>query len=125
MPSRFTPRVGRLQQYRGAVANAFAENQADPGALRAKLRDHRQAILSIAARIGASNIRVFGSVARGEHREGSDIDLLVDLAPGVTLFDLSRLHRELSELLGVPVDIVSSRALLPRDQDVLDEAIAL
>ena len=61
----------------------------------------------------------------GEHREGSDVDLLVDLAPGVTLFDLSRLRRELSELLGVPVDIVSSRALLPRDQDVLDEAIAL
>lgn len=107
------------------MANAFAENEADPGALRAKLRDHRQSILSIAARVGASNIRVFGSVARGEHREGSDVDLLVDLAPGVTLFDLSRLRRELSELVGVPVDIVSSRALLPRDQDVLDEAIAL
>lgn len=53
------------------------------------------------------------------------MDLLVDLAPGVTLIDLSRLRRKLSELLGVPVDIVSSRALLPRDQDVLDDAIAL
>ena len=107
------------------MANAFPEDQADPGALRAKLRDQRQIILSIAGRLGASNVRVFGSVARGDHREGSDVDLLVDLAPGVTLFDISRLRRELSELLGVPVDIVSSRALLPRDQDVLDEAIAL
>lgn len=68
---------------------------------------------------------VFGSVARGDHGEGSDIDLLVDLAAGVSRFDVSRLRRELSELLGVEVDIVSSRALLPRDHDVLDEAIAL
>ena len=57
--SRCTRRVWQPQRYRGAVANAFAENQADPGALRAKLRDHRQAILSIAARLGASNVRVF------------------------------------------------------------------
>lgn len=97
----------------------------DPGALRAKLCEQRQAILDLAARHGASNIRVFGSVARGDHDARSDIDLLVDLAPGVTLFGLSGLRHELSQLLGVGVDIVSARALLPRDHDILDEAITL
>lgn len=107
------------------MASAFVPDGPDPGALRAKLHDHRQAIVALAARRGASNVRVFGSVARGDHDAGSDIDLLVDLAPGVTLFDLSRLSHELSDLLGVRVDIVSARALLPRDHDVLDEAAAL
>lgn len=107
------------------MASAFVPDGPDPGALRAKLHDQRRAIVALAARRGASNVRVFGSVARGDHDARSDIDLLVDFAPAVTLFDVSRLSHELSELLGVRVDIVSARALLPRDHDVLDEAVAL
>lgn len=63
---------------------------------------------------------MFGSVARGEADESSDIDLLVDFEPGRTLFDQSRLERELEELLGVDVDVISSGALLDRDQEILD-----
>lgn len=97
----------------------------DPGGLRARLVAQRELILGVAEQHGASNIRVFGSVARGEHRAGSDIDLLVDLRAGVSLFDIAALRRELSALLGVSVDVVSTRALLPRDHDVLAEAVAL
>lgn len=85
----------------------------------------KREVTQVAARCGASNVRVFGSVARGDHGPDSDIDLLVDLDPGVTLFGLNRLRRELSELLGAPVDVVSAAALLPRDDDVVRDAIAL
>lgn len=97
----------------------------DPGRLRGRLSERRDELVRIAARYGVTNVRVFGSVARGEHHAQSDVDLLVDLEPGVTLFTLARLRQELSELLGAPVDIVSARALLPRDVDVLDEAVLL
>lgn len=97
----------------------------DPGGLRTRLVSQRETILGVAAKRGASNIRVFGSVARGDHHPGSDVDLLVDLRPGVSLFDVAALRRELSALLGVSVDVVSTRALLPRDQDVLAEAVTL
>ena len=79
----------------------------------------------LAERYGISNVRVFGSVARGDDHARSDIDFLVDIPREATLFDLSRFRRELSALLGVDVDVVSSRALLPRDRDVLEEAIGL
>jgi predicted nucleotidyltransferase len=97
----------------------------DPGGVRSRVTTHRDEVLEIAARHGASNLRVFGSIARGDHTEGSDVDLLVDLAPGVTLFTLARLRRGLSALLGVSVDIISAKALLPRDRDVLEEAVGL
>lgn len=93
--------------------------------LPTRLAHLRQPVLELAARHGASNVRVFGSVARGDHRADSDVDLLVDLEPGVTFLGLNRLRRELSELLGVPVDVVSSAALLPRDDDVRRDAVAL
>ncbi len=57
-----------------------------------------------------SNLRVVGSVARGEDTEDSDVDFLVDLASGATLFDLGGLHEDLEELLGIPVDVISSRS---------------
>jgi uncharacterized protein len=90
--------------------------------LRARLSTRREQVLRVAARYGAHNVRVFGSVARGDHTVASDIDLLIDLDPGVSLFTLSRLRRELSDILGSPVDLVTSRSLLPRDEDVLREA---
>jgi len=68
-------------------------------------------VLATARRHGAGNVRVFGSVARGEDQPGSDIDLLVDLAPGTGLFSLGALERELSEVLGSHVDVVPSDSL--------------
>ena len=56
-----------------------------------------------------SNVRLVGSVARGEDTEDSDIDFLVDTAPGTTLFDIGGLSEDLADLLGVPVDIISSK----------------
>jgi hypothetical protein len=70
-----------------------------------ELRDLSEDILTIAAHHGASNIRVFGSVARGDATQGSDVDLLVDLEPGRSLLDLGGLLMDLQELLGVPVDV--------------------
>ncbi|MEA3019890.1 MAG: uncharacterized protein QOI47_1414 [Actinomycetota bacterium] len=71
-------------------------------------------------------MRVFGSVARGEDTASSDVDLLVDLDEGVSLVVLAGLKRELSELLGVNVDVVPAAALKARVRDeVLADAIAL
>jgi len=90
------------------------------------LQGKREEILAIARRHGARNVRVFGSVARGEADERSDVDLLVSLDPGVTLLKHAALVRELGDLLGRKVDVVSDRALRPRIRDrVLDEAVAL
>jgi uncharacterized protein len=74
------------------------------------LREKRDEILAIAARNRASNVRVFGSVARGDATADSDIDLLVDFEVGASLYDLSRLRLELIELLGIEVDVVSDHA---------------
>lgn len=77
------------------------------------LRRHRSAIQEIAARYGASNIRVFGSVARGDDGPDSDIDLAADIPQDFSLVDLSGLGREVSELLDVEVDLVPTRSLRP------------
>lgn len=86
----------------------------------------RTEVLRIAERHGARQVRVFGSVARGEADEHSDVDFLVDLEPGRTLLDLGGLLMELRELLGRKVDVVTERGLKSRIRDrVLREAIAL
>lgn len=88
------------------------------------LRERREEILSVAARHGASNVRVYGSVARGEARPASDIDLLVDMEEGRSLLDLAALHLELEELLGYPVEI--GTGVKPRLRErVESEAVAL
>ena len=75
---------------------------------------------------GARKVRVFGSVARGEADETSDIDFLVDLEPGRTLFDLGGLLLDLRDLLGREVDVVTERGLKARiRRRVLREAVAL
>ena len=90
------------------------------------LQEKREDILRIATRRGASNVRVFGSVARGEADSKSDIDILVDLEPGRSLFDLGGLLMELQELLGRNVDVVTERGLRERIRErVLREAIPL
>ena len=83
-------------------------------------------MIEAAARRGASNVRVFGSVARGEDTEGSDVDLLVDLNDGVGLVALSALTREIAEIIGAAVDVVPADSLKPAMRDrVLAEAIPL
>jgi predicted nucleotidyltransferase len=69
------------------------------------LRERREEILAAVARHGASNLRVYGSVARGEARPASDIDVLVDVEEGRSLLDLAALHLELEDILGFPVEI--------------------
>jgi len=86
----------------------------------------RESILRIAARRGAKNVRVFGSVARGQSDEMSDIDFLVEMEPGRTLFDLSGLLADLETLLQHPVDVVTEKGLRPRIRErVLAEAVPL
>lgn len=90
------------------------------------LQAKRDDILRTATRHGASNVRIFGSVARGEADAASDIDLLVDVEPGRTLFDLSELISDLQELLGHDVDLVTEKGLHTRIRErVLKEAIPL
>jgi predicted nucleotidyltransferase len=90
------------------------------------LKAKREEILRVCARYGAYNVRVFGSVARSEADEQSDIDFLVELEPGRTLFDLGGLQYDLEQLLGCPVDVVTERGLKPRMRErVLREAVPL
>jgi uncharacterized protein len=91
-----------------------------------KLRQHRQALLDAVADAGASNLRVFGSVARGEDTADSDVDLLVDLSDGTGLFALLELEGQLSRILHVDVDLSPSSSLKPRVRAVAEaEAIPL
>jgi predicted nucleotidyltransferase len=93
--------------------------------LRELLLRHRPALLAAAARHGASNVRLFGSVARGDARPESDIDLLIDVEPSRSLFELAGLLIELQDILGVRVDLVEASALRPEDDDILTDAVAV
>lgn len=77
------------------------------------LREHRTEVAEIASRHGVTSLRVFGSVARNADVEGSDLDLLVTLAPGRSLFDLGALTLELRDLLGIEVDVFTPAMLRP------------
>ena len=91
-----------------------------------RLRRKRQEILQVCARHGARNVRVFGSVARGEADEESDIDFVVEFESGASLLDHAALLLELQELLDSKVDVVSDRGLKPRVREqVLREAIPI
>ena len=74
---------------------------------------HRQAVLALATQFNASNVRIFGSVARGEAKPDSDIDILVDFERGATLFDLSGLTEKLRQLLHFKIDLAPHRSLKP------------
>ena len=90
------------------------------------LGEKREEILRIAAGRGARNVRVFGSVARGEADEESDIDFLVEMEPGRSLLDMGGLLMDLRDLLGRKVDVVSERGIKTRIRErVLREAISL
>ena len=90
------------------------------------LKGKREQILKIAAKHGARKVWVFGSVARGEADERSDVDFLVEMEPGRSLLDMGGLLMELRELIGRDVDVVTERGLKPRiPARVLREAVAL
>lgn len=74
---------------------------------------------------GASNVRLFGSIARETSHRGSDVDLLVDPEPGRTMTDYVRLWKDLEELLGTSVDVVSAAALTDRDDAIRGDAVPL
>ena len=78
------------------------------------LEANRQAIREIVAKHRAANPRVFGSAARGEDRDDSDLDLLVDALPGLTYDDMDGLKEELEGLLGLKVDVVTEASMRPR-----------
>jgi hypothetical protein len=111
---RSQPEVSRLLRFHGRSSRAMA------------LRKHRAAVLDLVKDAGGTNVRVFGSVATGRDHEGSDIDLLVDLPSTVGLLKVARLERLVSELVGIPVDIVPSDDLRPDFRErALGEAVAL
>ena len=90
------------------------------------IRDCRREILRLAESHGALHVRVFGSIARGQANEDSDLDLLVEMAPDRSLIDRIGLVHDLEDLLGRPVDVVNERALHETLRDeVLAEAVDL
>jgi excisionase family DNA binding protein len=94
--------------------------------VREKIALNREAIVRIAADNRAENVRVFGSVARGDARADSDVDLLVDARPDASLLDLSRIGTRIGEVLGRRVDVVAASDLKPLiREDVLAEAVPL
>jgi len=90
---------GRLRQLSGPVGR--------------RVRRYRRDLITAAAAHGVQNLRVFGSVARGEDRPGSDVDLLADLPPGLSLFGLGRLEADLEAILGTRVDLIPATDLKP------------
>lgn len=111
---RSQPEVSRLLRFHGTGPRAMA------------LRKHRTEVLQLVEAAQGSNVRVFGSVATDQDHEGSDIDLLVDLPPTMGLLKVARLERRVSELVGIPVDIVPTDDLRPDFRErVLREAAPL
>ncbi|MDF1489866.1 XRE family transcriptional regulator [Tessaracoccus caeni] len=90
-----------------------------------RLRRHRDAIAALAAARRLTDVRVFGSVARGEAEEGSDLDLLVHPTDQASIFDLAGFMAEAEGLLGVPVDVVSDRGSGPTMDHIRKEAVPL
>ena len=90
------------------------------------LRQYRGEMLTLAARHGVRNVRVFGSTARGDVRSNSDLDLLVDVEPGRTLLDVIALEQDLEQLLGRRVEVLTDGGLSPYlRQRILAEAAPL
>lgn len=112
--NRSQPEVARLLRFFPASERGRA------------LVKRRREVLDVAAQHGFGNVRVFGSVARGEDGPDSDIDLLVTLPSGASLFDIGGLEAELAALLGERVDLVPDDALRPHARDeILAEAVPL
>lgn len=83
--------------------------------------NNKKMIIRIAKRHGAKSLSLFGSTARGEEQQSSDIDLLVELEKGRSLIDLVRLERELKEALAIEFDVVTPNSLHPRIRERVDK----
>jgi hypothetical protein len=111
---RSQPEVSRLLRFHGRTPLARAVER------------NRAAILRAATMAGMRNVRVFGSVSRGEDTPSSDLDLLVDVVGDVGLFDLSRLESTISKMVNAKVDVVPAAGLRPNlSEKVLAEAVPL
>lgn len=100
-------------------------NRRTSGDLIEILTSKKDELKAIAQKHGASNIRIFGSVARREETPGSDIDLLVDMEEDASLLFLARLKNDLEDLLGKSIDITTRPALHPLADTILKEAVSL
>jgi uncharacterized protein len=93
---------------------------------RQTIAEMREEIIRIAVRYGAHDVRIIGSVARGDATEESDLDLIVRFEPGRSLLDHGGLVMDLRDLLGVKVDVIDEEGMRPRfRQEVVKEAVAL
>jgi uncharacterized protein len=122
--------LGRLLRAAGhelVLAGPRADRADTPGPVAVLLRQHRAEIRAAAEGIGATNVRIFGSVARGEETPRSDIDLLVDFpAEKLGLFPLLRLAEQVEEIVGRPVDVAAVEVMAPAVRErALAEAIPL
>lgn len=111
---RSQPEVSRLLHFHGTTA------------LAQRLREHKTTVRRIVREAGGRNVRVFGSVATGQDRQDSDIDLLFTPSRPLSLMELGRVERELAGVLGVAVDLVPDTSLRPDLRErVWAEAVAL
>ena len=94
--------------------------------IRQRLQNLRPEVLAVARRHGATNLRIYGSIAKGQEHSGSDLDLLVDLAADRSLLGLIRLRQDLEDLLGCPVDVTEAEMLHPLIRsEILNQALPL
>ena len=116
----------RLRVTTGGVTVDFAHPQREVTVSHLPdLMRRRKALVALAREHKATAIGIFGSAARGEDDEESDVDFLVDFAPGASLHDLVGLQQALEDRLGIKVDVVSRGGLLERDPDILDDLVLL
>ena len=91
-----------------------------------RVRRRRHDLIAAAAAHGVRNLRVFGSVARGEDRPDSDVDLLADLPPGLSLIGLGRVEADLEAILGSHVDLIPAEDLKPGTRErIVRDLVAL
>jgi hypothetical protein len=108
------------------LQNMQQDNEPKKSKIFPGLKEKRQEILRIAQAHGATNIRVFGSVARGEEGPDSDLDLLVEMKPESSLLDLVSLWQDLEDLLGYKVDVITDGGVSPYLRDrIYAEAVLL
>lgn len=121
------PNLAAYESGRRAVSEEVAEKLIHSARPRPSvaLWKHADEVRRIALRHGVTRVRVFGSVARGDDRFNSDVDLLVQLRPETSLFDLVEMTAEIEALLGCPIDLISEAGLGDRDAHLLAEAVPL